>query len=87
MGLLLPMHAGFSWGGLEFDPPDQNQRGYGIVHVWDLKERRLAARYRVSHERVISLALSFDGKLLAVSDTAGRLQVFPLPDQFSKTQR
>jgi len=74
-------------GGLEFDPPDQDERGYGIVHVWDLKERRLAAQYRVSHERVISLALSPDGKLLAVSDTAGRLQVFPLPDQFSKTQR
>jgi hypothetical protein len=77
----------FFVGGLEFDPADRDERGYGIVHVWDVKERRLAARYRVSHERVISLALSPDGKLLAVSDTAGRLQVFPLPDQFSKTQR
>jgi hypothetical protein len=77
----------FFVGGLEFDPAGRDERGYGIVHVWDVKERRLAARYRVSHERVISLALSPDGKLLAVSDTAGRLQVFPLPDQFSKTQR
>ncbi len=58
-----------------------------VQQVWELKERRLAARYRVSHEAVISLALSPDGKLLAVSDSARRLQAFSFTDQVGKTQR
>lgn len=69
--------------GCEFDPPEQEERTTGIVHVWNLADKRLHAKYRVAEEEVRELALSPDNTLLAVYDpTARRIKVYKLPEEY-----